>query len=92
MTTRLEGPLKRAVTVDGVEYTLTIDPEGLKLVAKGHRKGQALTWSALVSGEAALATALTASLAAAPQVAAHKTAAIPTRPRKNDRRSEGRKG
>jgi hypothetical protein len=41
---------------------LTITPEGLKLVPKGRRKGQELTWSALVSGEAALATALNASL------------------------------
>jgi len=72
MTTPLAGPLKRAVTVDGVEYTLTIDPSGLKLVAKGHRKGYALSWSALVSGDAALATALTASLAAAPAAPARK--------------------
>jgi hypothetical protein len=87
VTTRLDGPLKRAITVDGVEYTLTIDPGGLKLVAKGHRKGQALTWSALVSGEAALATALNASLAAATAVAAPpKVAASP--PRKSGRRRQ----
>ena len=87
MTTCLDGPLKRAITVDGVEYTLTIDPDGLKLVAKGHRKGQALTWSALVSGEAALATALNASLAAATAVAAPpKVAASP--PRKSGRRRQ----
>ena len=66
MTTPLNGPLKRALELDGVAYTLTIDPEGLKLVAKGHRKGHALTWTALVSGDAALATALNASLAAVP--------------------------
>jgi hypothetical protein len=41
---------------------LTITPEGLKLVAKGRRKGQELAWDALVSGEAALAVALNASL------------------------------
>jgi hypothetical protein len=66
MTTRLTGALKREIEVDGVAYTLTIDPQGLRLVAKGRRKGHELTWSALVSGDAALATALTASLAAAP--------------------------
>jgi hypothetical protein len=68
MTTALTGPLKREIEIDGVAYTLTIDPQGLKLVAKGRRKGHELAWSALVSGEAALATALTASLAAAPVV------------------------
>ena len=69
MTTPLTGALKREIEVEGVTYTLTIDPEGLKLVAKGRRKGHALSWSALVSGDAALATALSASLAAAPAVA-----------------------
>ena len=60
--TRLDKPLKREIQVDGKPYMLTITPEGLKLVPKGRRKGQELTWSALVSGEAALATALNASL------------------------------
>ena len=72
MTTVLTGPLKREISVDGVPYTLTIDADGLKLVAKGHRKGHTLTWSALVSGDAALATALTASLAGAPVIAPDK--------------------
>lgn len=79
MTTPLRAPLKREIDVEGVTYTLTIDPQGLKLVAKGRRKGQALSWSALVNGDAALATALTASLAAAPMVAPK---APPTRGRK----------
>jgi hypothetical protein len=69
MTTRLEGSLKRELDVDGRAYTLTIDPAGLKLVPKGRRKGYELAWSALVSGDAALATALNASLAAAPDAA-----------------------
>ena len=62
MATKLDKPLKREIQIDGKPYMLTITPEGLKLVPKGHRKGQELTWSALVSGEAALATALNASL------------------------------
>ena len=49
--------------IDGQPYMLTISPEGLKLVPKGKRKGLELAWKALVSGEAALATALNASLA-----------------------------
>jgi hypothetical protein len=60
--TPLDKPLRRALTIDEVAYTLTIDPEGLKLVAKGKRKGLALSWKDLVSGDAALATALQASL------------------------------
>jgi hypothetical protein len=41
---------------------VTIDPQGLKIVPKGKRKGLELAWQALVSGDAALATALNASL------------------------------
>jgi len=62
MATKLEKPLKREIQVAGQPYVLTITPEGLKLVPKGKRKGQELAWSALVSGEAALAAALNASL------------------------------
>jgi hypothetical protein len=62
MTTRLEGALKREIDVDGRPYTLTINPQGLTLVPKGRRKGVQLEWDALVSGEAALATALNASV------------------------------
>lgn len=66
MTTKLEGSLKREVDVDGALYTLTITPEGLALVPKGRRKGYELSWHALVSGDAALATALNASLRVRP--------------------------
>lgn len=62
MATKLDKPLKREIQVRGQPYVLTITPEGLKLVPKGKRKGQELAWEALVSGEAALATALNASL------------------------------
>jgi hypothetical protein len=62
MTTKLEKTLKREVNVDQETYTLTIAPEGLKLVPKGKRKGVELAWKDLVSGQAALAAALNASL------------------------------
>jgi hypothetical protein len=62
MATKLDKALKREIQIDGKPFMLTITPEGLKLVPKGKRKGQELSWSALVSGEAALATALNASL------------------------------
>ena len=63
MATKLEKPLRREVEIDGEPYMVTLSPEGLKLVPKGKRKGLELGWKALVSGEAALATALNASLA-----------------------------
>jgi hypothetical protein len=62
MTTKLEKTLKREIEIDGHAYILAISPEGLKLTVKGRRKGQELLWKDLVSGEAALATALNASL------------------------------
>ena len=60
--TPLDHPLKRALHVAGKDYTLTIDPEGMKLTEKGRRKGIELHWRDLVNGDAALATALQASL------------------------------
>jgi hypothetical protein len=62
MATKLDKPLKREIQIAGKPYMLTISPEGLKLVPKGKRKGHELSWDALVSGEAALAAALNASL------------------------------
>ncbi len=41
---------------------LTMSPEGMKLVPKGKRKGHELTSKDLISGQAALAVALNASL------------------------------
>ena len=67
MTTKLDAPLKRELEIGGAPYTLTIDSSGLKLVRKGRRRGHELLWSSFVSGEAALATALNASLAGAPR-------------------------
>ena len=62
MATKLERPLKREIEVDGKPYMLTISPEGMKLVPKGRRKGYEIAWKDFVSGDAALATALNASL------------------------------
>ena len=61
--TPLDKPLRRELAIEGTAYTLTIDPRGLKLVEKGRRKGIELAWRDLVNGDAALATALQASLA-----------------------------
>lgn len=69
MTTKLQRPFKRELDVNGEKYTLTLDPDGLKLVAKGRRKGIELKWEALVGGDAALATALNASVEASHRMA-----------------------
>ena len=60
--TPLDKPIRRELDIGGEAYTLTISPEGLKLVPKGKRKGLELAWTDLVSGDAALASALQASL------------------------------
>jgi len=62
MATRLEKALKREIEINGEPYMLTIEPEGLKLTMKGKRKGIELQWKDLVSGDAALAVALKASV------------------------------
>jgi len=62
MTTKLTTPIKREIDIDGDKYTLTVTPEGFKLVLKGRRKGIEIAWNALVSGDAALTTALNATL------------------------------
>jgi hypothetical protein len=62
MATKLEKPLRREIRVGDEAYIVTIAPEGLKLTAKGKRKGLEMAWADMVSGQAALATALNASL------------------------------
>jgi hypothetical protein len=64
VTTQLAGDLKRELTIGGHAYTVTLSPTSLTLAMKGRRKGLELKWVDLVSGEAALATALNASLTA----------------------------
>ena len=67
MATILDKTLKRQVGVDGVDYMVTLDPEGIRLTQKGKRRPEfELLWRELVSGEAAMAVALNASLAARP--------------------------
>jgi hypothetical protein len=61
MTTKLEKPLKREITINEQAYVITITPEGLKLTVKGHRKGQELLWKDLVGPDAAVEAAPDAS-------------------------------
>jgi hypothetical protein len=70
VVTVLDKALKRQVSVDGVDYMVALDPEGIRLTQKGKRRPEVeLRWRELVSGEAAMAVALNASLAARPAAA-----------------------
>jgi hypothetical protein len=60
--TKLDKPLKRELKIKKLPYVLTLDPNGFKLTKKGRRKGIELAWKDLVSGDAAMAVALNASL------------------------------
>ena len=63
MVTVLDKELKRQVSVDGAAYTVAIGPDGFRLTGKGKRKPEVeLRWRDLLSGEAAMAVALSASL------------------------------
>ena len=75
MTTKLEGDVKRELLIGRQPYTLTISPAGFTLALKGRRKGLDIKWADLVTGEAALAAALNASLTANIQLPARKGAA-----------------
>src|SRR6185369_4165263 len=67
LTTKLDNSLRRELIVLGNPYTLVVTPKGLALTPKGKRKGYELEWVDLVSGDAALAVALNASLARGPK-------------------------
>jgi len=63
VATVLDKELKRQVTIDGADYTVAVDPDGLRLTGKGKRTPEVeLRWRDLLSGDAAMAVALNASL------------------------------
>lgn len=62
MTTKLDKALKREIEVNGVLYTLTFSPDGIKIVEKGKRLGQEIAWRDLISGSNSLTRDLSNSL------------------------------
>jgi hypothetical protein len=62
MAVKLEKSIKRELELDGRAYTVTIGPEGVKVVEKGKRKGREIAWRAIISGDAQLAEDLKMSL------------------------------
>jgi hypothetical protein len=78
VTTHLDKTLKRELTIDGRAFIVAVSPEGIKITLKGRRKGQELRWRDLVSGEAALAVALNASVGKFAEGAGAQRRATPT--------------
>lgn len=62
MATKLDKAIKRELEIEGKLYTVTISPDGVKVVEKGKRNGHELSWSAIISGDAALTRDLKVSL------------------------------
>jgi len=62
MTTRLDKSIKREIEVQGELYTVTVSPDGVKVVPKGKRTGHELSWQSIISGDAVLTESLRISL------------------------------
>lgn len=76
MTAQLQKTLKRELPIRGRAYIVAISPLALKLTLKGKRKGLELQWEALVSGDAALAAALNASVGRFPDEPDYRRAVV----------------
>ena len=53
MATKLDKAIKRELVHGDKTYTITIAPEGLKVVEKGKRNGRELSWSSIISADVA---------------------------------------
>ena len=62
MATKLDKPIRRELEHAGTLYTVTISPDGIRVVEKGKRKGRELPWSTIISGDAELSEALRISV------------------------------
>ena len=62
MATKLDKAIKRELVLGDKTYTITIAPDGLKVVEKGKRNGKELSWSSIVSGDATLNESLRMSV------------------------------
>ncbi|MGE5090561.1 MAG: hypothetical protein ACM3OH_00175 [Bacillota bacterium] len=54
MTTLLDKPIKRELSLNGALYTVTISTDGVKIAPKGKRLGHEISWETLLSGDAEL--------------------------------------
>ena len=54
MATKLDKAIKRELVHGDKTYTITIAPDGVKVVEKGKRNGKELSWGSIISGDAQL--------------------------------------
>jgi hypothetical protein len=54
MATKLDKSIKRELEHAGKTYTITIAPDGVKVVEKGKRNGPHVPWASIISGDASL--------------------------------------
>jgi hypothetical protein len=62
MATKLDKSIKRELVHGDKTYTITIAPDGLKVVEKGKRNGKELSWASIISGDASLSEDLKLSV------------------------------
>jgi hypothetical protein len=64
MATKLDKSIKRELVQGDKTFTVTIAPEGIKVVEKGRRNGIELSWATIISGDATLNQNLNESVSA----------------------------
>ena len=62
MATKLDKAIKRELVQGDKTYTVTIAPEGIKVVEKGKRNGREISCMSIISGDAMLNESLTRSV------------------------------
>lgn len=62
MTATLDKPIKRELQLGHQVYTVTISPLGVRIVQKGRRLGQEVSWEDILNGEAKMQSDLRKSL------------------------------
>lgn len=62
MATKLDKAIKRELVQGDKTFTVTIAPEGIKVVEKGRRNGIEMSWASIISGDASLNQSLQASV------------------------------
>ncbi len=62
MATKLDKAIKRELVQGDRTYTVTIAPDGIKVVEKGKRNGREISWMSIISGDAMLNESLKLSV------------------------------
>ena len=62
MATKLDKAIKRELVQGDKTYTVTIAPDGIKVVEKGKRNGREISWTSIISGDAMLNESLKLSV------------------------------